>query len=290
MIVEYKQIIYSTTIRSNFSSIHLYSKLLKGNYCLCTAIVVELDREFLNDEKGELKLQKRYKVVLIELLKKMPSLMFGLLLYSIGILCTLYSKLGMSPWDVLHMGIVYHSSLTLGQVSELAGLLILIACYFIGVVPGLGSVFNMIFIGLFIDIIEKFKFFSTPDSLLGQILLLILGIFIIGWATFFYLRVNLGAGPRDGLMEGLVKKLKKPVWMIRGIIEITVLIVGYFLGGPAGVGTIILAGCIGFSVQLAFKLGKYDSQSTNHMNLIDLYNRLKSHTCDEHLEKNFVEE
>lgn len=221
-------------------------------------------------------------VILVNLFKKMPSLMFGLLLYSIGILCALHSKLGMSPWDVFHMGIVNHSSLTLGQVSELAGCVILIACCFIGVIPGLGSVFNMIFIGLFLDLIEKFNFFKTPDSLLEQIFLLLAGIFIIGWATFFYLRVNLGAGPRDSLMEGLVNKLNKPVWLIRGTIEITVLIIGYFLGGPVGLGTIILAGSIGFSVQLAFKIGKYDSKSTKHMNLVDLYKNLKSDISTEH--------
>ena len=214
------------------------------------------------------------KAMLIDLLKKMPSLMFGLLLYSLGILCTLYSKLGMSPWDVFHMGIVKHTALTLGQVSQLAGFIILFSSYFIGVIPGLGSVLNMIFIGLFIDLIEKFKIFKTPNSVLGQIVMLLVGILIIGWATYFYLRVNLGAGPRDGLMEGLVKKINKPVWMIRGAIEGTVLMMGYILGGPVGIGTLITASSIGFSVQFAFRIGRYSSKDTKHMSLIDLYKNL----------------
>jgi uncharacterized protein len=211
------------------------------------------------------------KSIIIELLKKMPSLMFGLLLYSIAILTTLYSKLGMSPWDVLHMGIVNHTSLTLGQVSEITGFIILFISYLTGVVPGLGSAFNMIFIGIFIDLIEKLKIFKTPHNLIMQIIMLFFGIIIMGWATYFYLRVNLGAGPRDGLMEGLVKKLNKPVWLIRGAIELTVLVIGYILGGPVGIGTLIIASSIGFSVQLAFRIGRYNSKDAKHMNLVDLY-------------------
>lgn len=225
-------------------------------------------------------MNSKRKEFIVGLIRKMPSLMFGLLLYSIGILLTLYSGLGMSPWDVFHMGIVNHSSLTLGQVSELTGFVILLVSYFLGVIPGLASVLNMIFIGLFIDLIEIFKIFSTPHSLIGRMFMLFMGIFVIGWATYFYLRVALGAGPRDGLMEGLVKKINKPVWMIRAAIEGTVLVFGYILGGPVGVGTLITAGSIGFSVQFAFKIGKYSSKDTEHMNLIRLYKYLKQESVE----------
>lgn len=206
--------------------------------------------------------------------KKMPSLFFGFVLFAIAILATLHSNLGMSPWDVLHMGIVKHSHLTLGQVSETVGFFILLLACFLGTVPGIGSVFNMIFIGIFIDIINSFNIFKTPETLFGRILMLLVGVVIMGWATYFYLRVELGAGPRDGLMEGLVKKINKPLWMIRGSIELIALVIGYFLGGPVGIGTLITAFTIGFSVQWAFKIGKYDSRNVNHMNLIDLYKYL----------------
>jgi uncharacterized protein len=226
-------------------------------------------------------MEERTKSALIELLKKMPSLMFGLFLYSTAIMATLYSNLGMSPWDVFHVGLVNHTSLTLGQVNMITGFIILFASYFIGVTLGLGSVFNMIFIGVFIDLIENMKIFRTPDTLIGQIFMLIFGIFLIGWASYFYLRVNLGAGPRDGLMEGLVKKTNKPVWMIRGAIEGTVLIAGYFLRGPIGIGTLITAGCVGFSVQFAFRVGGYSSKDARHSNLVELYRSLRPNTADQ---------
>ncbi|MFA7573627.1 MAG: hypothetical protein WCY24_07880 [Lutispora sp.] len=211
----------------------------------------------------------------IFLLKKIPMLLFGLFLYSAGIVATLYSRLGMSPWEVFHMGIVNHTPLTLGQTSQITGFCILALSYFIGVIPGLASILNMYFIGFFIDFIDNLGFYKVPATLLGRFSLLVLGILMIGWATYFYLKVQLGAGPRDGLMEGLVKKLKKPVWMIRSAIEITVLIIGYFLGGPVGIGTLITAFTIGFSVQLAFKIGKYDSKSAEHEDILKMINNFK---------------
>lgn len=215
---------------------------------------------------------------MVTLLKKMLTLLFGVMLYSAGILATIYSQLGVSPWDVFHIGIVNHTNLTLGQVSQITGFFILALSYFIGVTPGLGSVFNMIFIGVFIDLIEWLNIFSTPGSLIGRIVMLLLGIIIIGWASYFYLKVELGAGPRDSLMEGLVKKFNKPVWLIRGSIELAVLVFGYFLGGPVGLGTLITTFTIGFSVQLAFKLGKYDSKNVQHTNLIQMYRNIKNHS------------
>ena len=218
---------------------------------------------------------KGIKTKCLGLLLKMLSLFFAFFLFGVGILATLYAKLGMSPWDVFHMGIVYHSHFTLGQASIIVGFFILLLSYFLGVIPGVGSILNMIFSGIFTDAINRLGIFKTPHSMAGRFLMLIFAIFIMGCATFLYLRVELGAGPRDGLMEGLVKKLNKPVWLIRSTIEISVLILGYFMGGPVGIGTIITTFGIGFSIQLAFKIGKYDSKSVQHLNILDTISYLK---------------
>lgn len=217
-----------------------------------------------------------FKKILLELIVKMPSLFFGFFLYAVAILLTFYSRLGMSPWDVFHVGIINHSTLSLGQASQVVGFVIILLSVFLGVVPGIGSILNMIFIGLFIDLIDHIGIINTPDSIFGRVLMLLASIIIMGFATYFYLRVELGAGPRDGLMEGLVRKLNKPVWLIRGMIEITVLLIGFFMGGPVGVGTLLLAFLIGPSVQFAFKIGHYDPQKANHANLLDFF---KWNTC-----------
>lgn len=208
------------------------------------------------------------------LLKKLPSLFFGFILYSLGILLMRDAGLGMNPWGVFHIGLTYHTPFTLGQVTQVMGLIILTVSMALKVIPGLGSICNMIFIGMFVDIIDGLGIISTPQTFIGKLSMLLVGIFISGWATYFYLRVRLGAGPRDGLMEGLVKKTEKPVWMIRGGIEVAVLIIGYFLGGLVGIGTLIAATTIGLSVQLAFKLGHYDPRRGEHVNCLILYKKL----------------
>ncbi len=215
------------------------------------------------------------KKILIEFLYKMPSLFFGFFLFALAILLALYSDLGMSPWDVFHMGIVNHSIFSLGQVSQMVGLCIILLSIFLGVIPGIGSIFNMIFIGFFVDMINNIGIIKTPESIILKMLMLISAILIMGMATYFYLQVELGAGPRDGLMEGLVIKLNKPVWVIRGSIEVIVLTIGFFLGGPVGIGTLLLAGTIGISVQFAFKMGKYDPKKAQHRNLLDLYKNFR---------------
>lgn len=208
------------------------------------------------------------------LMKKLPSLFFGLMLYSVGILLMRDAGLGMNPWGVFHMGVSIHTPLTLGQATQAAGLVILLASMLLKIIPGLGSICNMIFIGFFVDFIDGLNIISTPATFIGQLTMLMVGVFVSGWATYFYLRVRLGAGPRDGLMEGLVKKTGRSVWLIRGIIEFIALSVGYFLGGPVGIGTLITATTIGFSVALAFRIGKYDTKGGVHTNCHQLFNQL----------------
>lgn len=218
---------------------------------------------------------KEDRNIWLTLLLKMPSLFLGFFLFAIAMLLALYSNLGMSPWDVFHMGIVNHSPFSLGRTAQIVGFCVIVLSIFLGVIPGIGSIFNMIFIGVFVDLLNNTGIFKTPESMLGKMLMLLSAIVIMGIATYFYLQVELGAGPRDGLMEGLVIKLNKPVWLIRASIEVTVLIIGFFMGGPVGIGTLLLAITIGPSVQFAFKIGKYDSKKAQHMDLINLYKNIR---------------
>jgi uncharacterized membrane protein YczE len=107
------------------------------------------------------------------------------------------------------------------------------------------------------------------NNIVLQLVLLLAGMTMIGVASYFYLSPKLGAGPRDGLMIGLVQKLDREVSVVRAGIEITVLVLGIAMGGPIGIGTVITAFSIGYFVQMAFKLGKYD-RNARHMNLYEL--------------------
>ena len=209
----------------------------------------------------------------ISFLVKLPSLFFGLFLFALGVVMNLYSDLGMSPWGVLQVGVTYHVPMTLGQVSQLVGLAVLLLGWLLGFSPGFATVMNMYFIGLFIDLIMLWDIVPRFENLLGQSILLLGSIIVLGVGSFFYMNPKMGAGPRDGLMMGFVQKLNQPVSNVRAAIEVTVLVLGYLLGGPVGVGTIVTALAVGYSVQFFFSLGNYDRMA-KHMDLFELTRRL----------------
>ncbi len=209
----------------------------------------------------------------VAFLGRIPSLLLGLFLFAAGMVMNLYSGLGMNPWGVLTIGIERHIPLTFGQTSQMIGLVVLAIGWALGFAPGFGTIANMIFIGTFIDLIMAWGLLRTPMSLIDQYVMLLFSIVVIGVASYLYLRVRLGAGPRDGLMIGLVTKFDRPVFTIRGVIELTVLIIGYLLGGPVGIGTVLTALLLGVSVQIAFRIGRYD-RKTPHINLLELYRYL----------------
>ena len=181
----------------------------------------------------------------------------------------LYADLGMSSWGVFQIGLVNVLGLTFGQATQVVGFGVLVLGWVMGFPPGFGTISNMFFIGFFIDKIIGWGLVPKFDNFILQLILLTAGMAMIGIASYFYLRPKLGAGPRDGLMIGLVQKLNRQVGIIRAGIEITVLTLGIAMGGPIGIGTVITAFSIGWFVQAAFKYGKYD-RNAKHMNLYDL--------------------
>ncbi len=218
-------------------------------------------------------MKERFITNWVAFLGRMPSLVLGLFLFAAGLVANLYSGLGMSPWGVLTIGIEQHMPLTIGQTSQMIGLVVLAIGWALGVAPGFGTIANMYLIGTFIDLIMARGLLPSPTSPIEQYTMLFFSIILIGVASYLYLRVRLGAGPRDGLMMGLVKKLDRPVSTIRGALEVTVLIIGYLLGGPVGIGTVLNALLLGVSVQLAFRIGRYDRKNP-HINLLELYRYL----------------
>jgi uncharacterized protein len=191
-------------------------------------------------------------------------LFVGLFLYALGIVMTINANLGLGPWDVFHQGLSRTVGITMGQASITMGILIVITNYFVGEKLGWGTLCNMLFIGIFMDILMLNNIVPIYENKILQVIMMLGGMFIIGLASYFYIGAGLGSGPRDGLMVLLTKKTGKSVRFIRNCIEITVLIAGYFLGGFVGIGTLIIALGIGYSVQFVFKLFKFDVKAVKH--------------------------
>lgn len=191
-------------------------------------------------------------------------LIVGLFVYALGIIVTIQADLGLTPWNTFHQGIALHTGITLGQAISGVGLIIIIFNIIMKENVGLGTIMNMCLIGTFVDIISKVGIIPKSQSLLTGILMLIIGMFIIAIASWLYIGSGLGAGPRDGMMVSLVKITGKPVGVVRGSIEILVLIVGFVLGGKVGIGTPIMAFLIGPIVQITFKAVGFDVKSVTH--------------------------
>lgn len=198
------------------------------------------------------------------MIKRVGKLFLGLFLYALGIVMTINANLGLAPWDVFHQGISINMGITMGQASIYVGLAFVVLDSFLGEKLGWGTLANMVFIGMFLDILMLNHLVPVFQSTIMSYILMLSGMFTIGIASYFYISAELGSGPRDGLMVALTKRTSKSVRFIRNCIELGALVIGYFLGGSIGIGTLIMALSAGYFVQFAFKLFSFNLRETKH--------------------------
>ena len=176
----------------------------------------------------------------------------GLFIYGVGVGMTVDAQLGLAPWDVLAQGISRQTSLSFGYATVLVSLLVLLSWIPLKVKPGLGSIMNAIMVGLVADL--TLIFLPTPDSYWLKLLLFLGGMVVISFATGLYISCGMGKGPRDGLNVGIAQRFKLPFWQARSIVEITVVTIGFLLGGQVREGTLIFALGIGYLNQIGMRL------------------------------------
>ena len=187
-------------------------------------------------------------------LRRLPKLIFGLVLFGVGIAFMAQANLGLGPWEVFHQGIARHTGVQLGTVSIVLGVPILLLWLPLGERPGIGTVLNIALIGLATN--ETLLLLPAPTDVPVQIALMLLGVVSIGIASGIYLATDLGPGPRDGLMTGLHHRFGLSIRRARTSIELTVLVGGFLMGGTVGLGTFAFAFGIGPIVQ--WSLGVFD--------------------------------
>lgn len=180
------------------------------------------------------------------------QLVIGLFGYGVAVALMIQSQLGLGPWDAFHVGVETLTGIPVGQVSIYAGLLIIVGTWFIGVRPGLGTISNMILIGVFIDLL--LPVLPQAHGWGMGLAYFIPGLLICGLSTGFYIGAGLGNGPRDGLMVGLRQRTRWPVRRIRTLIELVVLLFGWLMGGPIGLGTLLFAFGIGPAAQWGMRV------------------------------------
>ena len=181
-----------------------------------------------------------------ELLARLPRLVGGLVLCGLGIAVMVAADLGLGPWDVLHQGIERLTGIPIGTVGILVGVVVLLLWFPLKERPGIGTVLNVLIIGVTIDL--TLLVLTPPETLWLRSALMLSGPVLFAIGSGFYIGAGLGSGPRDGVMTGLARH-GIPVGAARAAIELTVLVAGWLLGGTAGVGTVVFALGIGPLVQ-----------------------------------------
>jgi len=188
--------------------------------------------------------------------KTILYLVLGLILFATGETLLITANLGVSPWTVLAQGISFQSNLSIGVTTFIVSIFVLLLWYPLSQKPGLGTILNIILISIVIDL--TIPILPYPKSFSFQIIQSVVAVFVVGLGSGFYLTANLGPGPRDGLMTGLQNLTNQPIALIRTIIEVSAVGVGFYLGGIVGIGTLLFAFGIGPTVSLGiFIVMKY---------------------------------
>ena len=185
------------------------------------------------------------------MLIRLFKLLLGQTAYGVSMVMMLQSDLGLMPWDVLHQGIALQGDWPMGRVTIAVSVVVLLLWIPIRQKPGFGTVCNAIVIGLVFDTVNGLIGDRLLDATIAtRVALLIGGILLNAVATAAYLGAHLGPGPRDGLMTGLVRRTGRSVRLVRTLIEGSVMVSGFLLGGTLGVGTIAYVLLIGPLIQL----------------------------------------
>ena len=175
--------------------------------------------------------------------RRLVQLLVGLFLYGWSMAMMVRSGLGLDPWDVFHYGLARHVPLSFGQVTIVVGAAVLLAWIPLRQRPGIGTVLNIFVIGLSADF--GLAVMSQPANFVGRSAFLVGGIVLNGLAGALYVGAHLGPGPRDGLWVAITRRYGLSIRLVRTVIELTVLVIGWLMGGTVGVGTVLYALSIG---------------------------------------------
>lgn len=186
------------------------------------------------------------------LARRIVQLLVGVFLYGFSIAMMVRAGIGVSPWDVLGQGVSVQTGIPFGISTALIGLAVLLLWFPIRQKPGLGTILNAVFVGPSAEV--GLAVLPVQTTLWLQVVMFSAGLVLLAIATGLYIGARMGPGPRDGLMTGMHQKWGWPIWAVRTSIEVTVLGIGWILGGTVGIGTVAFALLIGPMVNVTLPL------------------------------------
>lgn len=201
----------------------------------------------------------------------------GLFIFGFGVYLTIQANLGVAPWDVFCIGLAQTLNVQYGTAAISISLLILCIDIALGEKLGIGMLLDAFIIGKTVDLFNYLALVPKQNSYLWGIIILFLGMTIMGFSQFLYMRTGLGCGPRDTLLVGLSRKIVCiPIGVISIFIMVTVTFIGWLLGGPLGIGTVLVAAFIGLIMQYEFMLLNFVATDVQHQSFQESYRVLRN--------------
>lgn len=200
---------------------------------------------------------------------RLLRLAFGLFLFSLGLVLVMRGNLGYGPWELFQAGLTNYMPITIGQATVLVSVMIVVLVFLLKETIGLGTLANMSLIGIFMDFILAIDIIPLATRSISGICMLIVGLFVVALGSYYYISSGFGAGPRDSLMVAIRRYTGLSIGVSRGILECSVAILGWLLGGPLGLGTVITAFGLGYCIQIIFKVFSFESTNVKHESLLE---------------------
>lgn len=202
----------------------------------------------------------------------------GLMLFGLGVHLTIQANIGVAPWDTLNMGLSKTFGILYGTASVIVSFTIIAIDILLRERIGIGTVLDAIVVGKTVDLLNWLDIVpDMEDNFPVSIGMMLIGLFIMGLGQVVYMRAGLCCGPRDSLMLAINRRLKKlPVGAVSVLMMIIVLLVGWMLGGPIGIGTIVCTFGIGIMMQFAFVLTRFEPKDVEHTGFLECWNMLRS--------------
>ena len=205
------------------------------------------------------------------------SAVTGQILCAVAIVLMLQANIGVSPWSVLKQGLTNVTGMTFGTADVLTNVLIITAAMLLGERIGFGSAFCVFIPGPIIDVIQHYELIPLQHSLLGGIIMMVVGIEVLALSTLVYMREELGSGPRDALMVALAKKTGRTAGFCRICLDAVVVVAGWLMGGQVGIGTIMSMFGTGTFIELTFRLAHISPKELGQESLGDTLRALGKH-------------
>lgn len=205
-----------------------------------------------------------------EILLGWGKIVLGLLVFSLGVHLTIRADLGLAPWDCLGMGIAAHTPLNYGLTMTVMGVIILLIDLWMGEKIGFGTVIDALLTGNFVQMFNDLDPFPTTRSVAAGLLIILAGLVLMAVGQYFYMSAAQCCGPRDALLVGLGKRLRRlPIGLVQILLWGTVLLAGWLLGGPVGIGTLVSTFGSGLVLQLVFSLIRFEPRQVEHRGILE---------------------